>query len=109
MIYLEEEFREPVKYELSKKGYDEASERYVNDLIHIIKHNRKFQDKLPVLMLSGGVDSMMLGCILKQTFGLEDSITVGCVQDTKDMKVSEDTASQLGINQKQVFVTLRKF
>ena len=108
MIYLEEEFREPVKYEISKKGYDEASERYVNDLIHIIKHNRKFQDKLPVLMLSGGVDSMMLGCILKQEFGLEDSITVGCVQDTKDIKVSEDTAAQLGINQKQVFVTLEE-
>ena len=108
MIYLEEEFREPVKYELSKKGYDEASERYVNDLIHIIGDNRKFKDKLPVLMLSGGVDSMMLGCILKQTFGLEDSITVGCVQDTKDIEVSEDTASQLGINQKQVFVTLEE-
>ena len=108
MIYLEEEFREPVKYELSKKGYDEASERYVNDLIHIIGDNRKFKDKLPVLMLSGGVDSMMLGCILKQEFGLEDSITVGCVQDTKDIKVSEDTASQLGINQKQVFVTLEE-
>ena len=41
MIYLEEEFRDPVKYELSKKGYDEASERYVNDLIHIIGDNRK--------------------------------------------------------------------
>ena len=65
MIYLEEEFREPVKYEL-QKGYDEACERYVNDLIYIIKNNRKFQDKLPVLMLSGGVDSMMLGCILKK-------------------------------------------
>ena len=108
MIYLEEEFREPVKYELSKKGYDEASERYVNDLVHIIGDNRKFKDKLPVLMLSGGVDSMMLGCILKQEFGLEDSITVGCVQDTKDIKVSEDTASQLGINQKQVFVTFEE-
>ena len=108
MIYLEEEFRDPVKYELSKKGYDEASERYVNDLIHIIGDNRKFKDKLPVLMLSGGVDSMMLGGILKQEFGLEDSITVGCVQDTKDIKVSEDTAAQLGINQKQVFVTLEE-
>ena len=104
MIYLEEEFREPVKF----KSYDEACEKYVNDLIFIIKNNRKFQDKLPVLMLSGGVDSMMLGCILKEHFGLKDSITVGCVQDTKDIKVSEDTASQLGINQKQVFVTLEE-
>ena len=104
MIYLEEEFREPVKF----KSCDEACEKYVNDLIFIIKNNRKFQDKLPVLMLSGGVDSMMLGCILKEHFGLKDSITVGCVQDTKDIRVSEDTASQLGINQKQVFVTLEE-
>ena len=108
MIYLEEEFREPVKYELSKKGYDEASERYVNDLVHIIGDNRKFKDKLPVLMLSGGVDSMMLGCILKQSFGLEDSITVGCVQDTKDIKVSQDTASKLGIDNTLIFVTLEE-
>ena len=108
MIYLEEEFREPVKYQLSKEGYDKASARYVNDLIHIIENNSKFLDKLPVLMLSGGVDSMMLGCILKDHFGLKDSITVGCVQDTKDIKVSEDTAAQLGINQKQVFVTLEE-
>ena len=108
MIYEIKEHREPVKYELSDEGYDKASERYVNDLINIIKNNSKFQDKLPVLMLSGGVDSMMLGCILKQNFGLIDSITVGCVQDTKDIKVSKDTASQLGINQKQVFVTFEE-
>ena len=108
MIYLEEEFREPVKFDLTIKGYDEACEKYVNDLIFIIKKEIKFKDKPPVLMLSGGVDSMMLGCILKQSFGLKDSITVGCVQDTKDIKVSEDTASQLGINQKQVFVTLEE-
>ena len=100
MIYLEKEIREPVKF----KSYDEACEKYVNDLIFIIKNNRKFQDKLPVLMLSGGVDSMMLGCILKEEFGLKDSITVGCVKDTKDIEVSKDTASQLGINQNQIFV-----
>ena len=104
MIYLEEEFREPVKFE----SYDDACEKYVNDLILIIKNNRKFQDKLPVLMLSGGVDSMLLGCILKDYFGVKDAITVGCVQDTKDIKVSEDTASQLGIKQKRVFVTLEE-
>ena len=46
MIYLEEEFREPVKYQLSKEGYDKASARYVNDLIHIIENNSKFLDKL---------------------------------------------------------------
>ena len=78
------DLREIVKFE----SYDAACKKYVDDLHYIITKNRKFQDKLPVLMLSGGVDSMMLGCILKQEFGLEDSITVGCVQDTKDIKVS---------------------
>ena len=104
MIYLEEEFREPVKF----KDYDEACEKYVNDLISIIKNNRKFQDKLPVLMLSGGIDSMMLGCILKKYFGLKDSITVGCIHDTDDIKVSQDTASKLGIDNNLIFVTLEE-
>ena len=108
MIYEINEYREPVKYELSDEGYDKASERYVNDLINIIENNRKFPDKVPVLMLSGGVDSMMLGCISKQKFGLTDAITVGCVHDTKDIKVSKDTATQLGLNQKQVFVTFEE-
>ena len=108
MIYKINEHREPVKYELSTEGYNKASKRYINDLVNIIKNNRKFPDKVPVLMLSGGVDSMMLGCISKLKFGLTDAITVGCVHDTKDIKVSKDTAAQLGLNQKQVFVTFEE-
>ena len=96
--------REIVKF----KSYDEACKKYIDDLHYIIKNNRKFQDKLPVLMLSGGVDSMLLGCILKKYFGLKDSITVGCVQDTKDIKVSQDTASKLGIDNTLIFVTLEE-
>ena len=59
-------------------------------------------------MLSGGIDSMMLGCILKKYFGLKDSITVGCVHDTDDIKVSQDTASKLGIDNNLIFVTLEE-
>ena len=88
------DLREIVKFE----SYDAACKKYVDDLHYIIKNNRKFQDKLPVLMLSGGIDSMMLGCILKKYFELKDSITVGCVHDTDDIKVSQDTASKLGID-----------
>ena len=33
MIYEINEHREPVKYELSKEGYNKASERYINDLV----------------------------------------------------------------------------
>jgi asparagine synthetase B (glutamine-hydrolysing) len=96
--------REIVKFE----SYDEACKKYIDDLHYIIKNNRKFQEKIPVLMLSGGVDSMLLGCILKKYFGLKDSITVGCVQDTKDIKVSQDTASKLGIDNTLIFVTLEE-
>ena len=35
-------------------------------------------------MLSGGVDSIS-GLYFKKNFGLKDSITVGCVQDTKEL------------------------
>jgi len=106
--YKLEELRDIVEFELTPEGYDKACKKYIDDLIGIIKNNRKFKDKPPVLMLSGGVDSMMLGCILKDNFGLKDSITVGCVRNTKDIEVSEDTASQLGINQKQIFITLEE-
>ena len=98
------ELREIVKFE----SYDVACKKYVDDLHYIIKNNRKFQDKLPVLMLSGGIDSMMLGCILKKYFGLKDSITVGCIHDTDDIKVSQDTASKLGIDNNLIFVTLEE-
>tara|TARA_R100001369_G_scaffold46780_1_gene73187 strand:+ start:369 stop:1376 length:1008 start_codon:yes stop_codon:yes gene_type:complete len=106
--YKLEELRDTVEFELTAKGYDEACKKYIDDLIGIIKNNRKFKDKPPVLMLSGGVDSMVLGCILKKHFGLKDSITVGCVQDTKDIEVSKDTAYKLGINQNQIFVGLEE-
>jgi len=103
--YKLEELRDIVEFELTPEGYDKACKKYIDDLIGIIKNNRKFKDKPPVLMLSGGVDSMVLGCILKKHFGLKNSITVGCVQDTKDIEVSKDTAAQLGINQERIFVT----
>jgi len=89
-------------------SYDEACKKYINNIVDIITHNRKFQDNPPVLMLSGGVDSMVLGCILKKYFGLKDSITVGCVKDTNDIKVSQDTASKLGIDNKLFLVTLEE-
>ena len=98
------DLREIVKFE----SYDVACKKYVDDLHYIITKNRKFQDKLPVLMLSGGIDSMMLGCILKKYFELKDSITIGCVHDTDDIKVSQDTASKLGIDNNLIFVTLEE-
>ena len=47
---------------LIPESMDEACERYVNDLRFILDRDITFDN--PVLMLSGGVDSMMLGCIL---------------------------------------------
>ena len=89
-------------------SYEESSKKYINDLKYIISRDIKFKDKPPVLMLSGGVDSMLLGCVLKEFYGLKDSITVGCVKDTHDVKVSQDTAEKLGINNNLVLTTLEE-
>ena len=99
-----DELREVVKF----KSYDDACEKYIKDLCYIIKRDRKFKNSPPVLMLSGGIDSMMLGCILKKYFGLKDSITIGCVKDSNDIIVSQDTAAKLGIEQKLIFITLNE-
>ena len=89
-------------------SYEDSSKKYIDDLKYIISRDIKFKDKPPVLMLSGGVDSMLLGCILKEYYGLKDSITVGCVKDTHDVKVSQDTAQKLGINNNLVLTTLEE-
>ena len=89
-------------------SYEDSSKKYIDDLKYIISRDIKFKDKPPVLMLSGGVDSMLLGCILKEFYGLKDSITVGCVKDTHDVKVSQDTAEKLGINNNLVLTTLEE-
>jgi len=96
--------REIIKFDT----YEEGAIKLINDLKFIINRDRKFKDKPPVLMLSGGVDSMLLGCIAKKYFGLKDSITVGVVKDTHDVKVSQDTAEKLGINNKLVLTTLEE-
>jgi len=96
--------REIIKFDT----YEEGAIKLINDLKFIINRDRKFKNKPPVLMLSGGVDSMLLGCIAKKYFGLKDSITVGVVKDTHDVKVSQDTAEKLGINNKLVLTTLEE-
>ena len=90
------------------ESIDMACKKYIDDLHGIITKSRKFKDSPPVLVLSGGIDSMMLGCILKKYFGLEKSITIGCVKDTHDIIVSKDTAEKLGIEQQLIFVTLNE-
>jgi len=82
----------------------EACERYENDLKNIISSNLKHQ-KTPILMLSGGVDSMMLGTVLKKHFNLQSSITVACVKDTPDILIASESAKQLGIKNHTLFTT----
>lgn len=88
---------------LIPNSMDEACERYVKDIRFILDRDIK-HDK-PVLMLSGGVDSMLLGCVLKKYYGLTRAITCGSAKDTGDILVSQDSAEQLGIEQEMVFVT----
>ncbi len=88
---------------LIPNSMDEACQRYVDDLKFILDRDIKFNN--PVLMLSGGVDSMMLGCILKKYYGLTQSITCGSAKDTDDITRSHESAKILGIEQNSVFVT----
>ena len=74
----------------------DACVRYEKNLVSIISKNRQFK-KPPILMLSGGVDSMMLGTILKKHFDLKHSITVACIKDTNDIIQAQESAKALGI------------
>ena len=82
----------------------EACERYEKDLKNIISSNIQYK-KPPVLMLSGGVDSMLLGTILKKHFNLQSSITVACVKDQPDIMVASESAKQLGIENNTIYTT----
>ena len=62
----------------------DACIRYEKDLVSIISKNRKFKEP-PVLMLSGGVDSMMLGTVLKKHFDLKQTFSFASVLDTNDI------------------------
>ena len=82
----------------------DACVRYENNLKSIISKKLKYK-KTPILMLSGGVDSMMLGTILKKHFGLKHSITVACIKDTSDIIQAQESAKMLGISNEVVEVT----
>jgi len=85
-----------------------ACKKYVKDIKYIITKEQKFKNKSPILMLSGGIDSMMLGSILKKYFNLKNSITIACVKDTDDIKISQDSASKLNIENQLIFVTFEE-
>jgi len=82
----------------------EACLRYETNLKSIIAQKIQFK-KTPILMLSGGVDSMMLGTILKKHFGLKHSITVACIKDTNDIQQAQESAKALGISNQVVEVS----
>src|SRR5210317_960189 len=82
----------------------DACIRYEKDLVSIISKNRQFK-KPPVLMLSGGVDSMMLGTVLKKHFGLQQTFSFASVIDTHDAQQSQRSAKSLGVNNELIVIT----
>jgi asparagine synthetase B (glutamine-hydrolysing) len=82
----------------------DACVRYEKDLVSIISKNRKFK-KPPVLMLSGGVDSMMLGTVLKKHFGLQQTFSFASVIDTHDAQQSQRSAKSLGVDNELIVIT----
>lgn len=77
-------------------SYVKACQQYENNLISIIEKNKVYK-KTPILMLSGGVDSMMLGAVLKKHFRLQHSLTFACVKTTEDIQQSVRSAKALKI------------
>jgi len=82
----------------------DACIRYEKDLVSIISKNRKFK-KPPVLMLSGGVDSMMLGTVLKKHFGLQQTFSFASILDTHDIQQSQRSAKSLGVDNELIVIT----
>ena len=83
----------------------DACIRYEKDLVSIISNNRKF-DKPPVLMLSGGIDSMMLGTVLKKHFDLQQTFSFASVLDTYDIVQSQKSAKSLGVHNELIVIPL---
>ena len=81
----------------------DACIRYEKDLVSIISKNRKFK-KPPVLMLSGGIDSMMLGTVLKKHFDLKQTFSFASVLDTNDIIQSQKSAKSLGVDNKLIVI-----
>ena len=90
---------------ITPKSFEEAAEKYIHNLKDVITEKSIYKNNKPILMLSGGVDSMLLGAIMNKYIPFEDSITIGCVKDTNDIKVSQDSAEKLGINNQLIYCT----
>tara|TARA_R100001377_G_scaffold82915_1_gene63782 strand:- start:12 stop:956 length:945 start_codon:yes stop_codon:yes gene_type:complete len=90
---------------ITPESFEEAAEKYIHNLKDVITEKSIYKNNKPILMLSGGVDSMLLGAIMNKYIPFEDSITIGCVKDTNDIKVSQDSAEKLGINNQLIYCT----
>ena len=81
----------------------DACIRYEKDLVSIISNHRQFKTP-PVLMLSGGVDSMMLGTVLKKHFNLTQTFSFASVLDTKDIIQSQKSAKSLQVDNELIVI-----
>ena len=53
---------------ITPESFEEAAEKYIHNLKNIILDKSQYKKNKPVLMLSGGVDSMLLGAVLNKYF-----------------------------------------
>ena len=90
---------------IKPESFEDTAEKYIHNLKDIIIDKSVYKQNKPILMLSGGVDSMLLGAVMNKYIPFEDSITIGCVKDTNDIKVAKDSAEKLGINNQLIYCT----
>ncbi len=90
---------------IAELKYSSSCERYVSEISETISELRKFKDKPPILMLSGGVDSLLLGAITRKKHKNFESITVAGL-NTEDIKIARQSAYQLGIDNTIIQISL---
>jgi len=82
--------------EMKEQKLEEVCSKYITQLTESIEAQRKYKKNPPIIMLSGGVDSMILGAIAKTVYGEVISLTVAG-KNTPDIQVARKTAYHLGI------------
>ena len=86
-------------------SYLSSCKKYASELSDSIEGKRKFKDKPPLLMLSGGVDSLLLGSVLRKRYESFESITIAG-KNTEDIQTARHSCYQLGIDNTIIKISL---
>lgn len=75
----------------------ELQERYLNQLVEITDEARRFRDKPPLVLLSGGTDSFVLLALAVRQYGTVKAMTIMGDQETKDIRLAREAAKMFDV------------